>query len=89
MVEGTFWSPSLIDRWRGFLGRGVPKDGTLRHRYAFISNIGYNLQYLQFLDYQIEEIPLHATVYTQTLKSFVITGMGIVEAICWYLWLFT
>lgn len=84
LADGEFWSPTLIDTWRRLLRRGVADDGTLRHRYAFVSNIGYNLQYLQFLDYQRADVPLHATVYTQTLKSFVITGMGVVEAVCWY-----
>lgn len=85
MEDEGFWCPNLIDQWRNFLSRGVPSDGALRHRRPFISNLGYSLQYLQFLDYQIREVNLHATVYTHTLKSFVIAGMGIIEAVSWYL----
>lgn len=85
MAEQSFWCPTLVDTWRAFLRRGIPDDGALQHRRAFVSNIGYNLQFLEFTNYQIAETPLHATVYTQTLKSFVITGMGIVESLMWYL----
>jgi hypothetical protein len=84
MAKGEFWTPTGIDTWRRYLSRGIPNDRTLAHRYAFVSNIGYNLQYMQFLNYQLSEISLHFTIATQTLKSFVITGMGVVEAICWY-----
>ena len=80
-----FWCPTLIDSWRAFLRQGIADDGTLQHRNAFISNIGYNLQFMEFSNYQILEVHLHATVYTQTMKSFVVTGMGIVEALMWYL----
>jgi len=85
MAQEGFWCPTLIDEWRAFLRRGIPSDNVLNHRNAFVSNIGYNLQYLEFLNYQIKEVELHATVYSQTLKSFVISGMGIIEAIMWYL----
>ena len=80
-----FWCPKLIDTWRDFLRRGIIDNGTLNYHRAFISNIGYNLQYLEFLNYQNHEVRLHAIVNTQTMKSFVITGMGVIEALMSYL----
>lgn len=79
-----FWCPNLIDQIRAFLRRGVTDDGVLAHNYAFVSNIAYNLQYLEFLNYLLTEKELHVTVRTQTQKTFVITGMSIIEAILWY-----
>ena len=85
MSDEGFWCPILIDGWRIFIGRGIKTDGVLENRHAFKSNIGYTLQHLEFLDHQINNENLHSTIYSQTLKSFIISGMGIIEAICWYL----
>lgn len=79
-----FWCPTLIEDWRNFLRRGILDDGLLKHHKAFISNIGYSLQYLQFLNFQLEETALHSTVKSQTIKSFIVTGMGVVESLTWY-----
>lgn len=79
-----FWCPNLIGPLRVFLSRGIADDGVLSHNPAFISNLGYNLQYLEFLNHLLTENELHATVRTQTQKTFVITGMSIIEAILWY-----
>ncbi|MFN0299931.1 MAG: hypothetical protein ACKVQU_06215 [Burkholderiales bacterium] len=85
MAQEGFWSPDPIDHIHAFLGRGISdKGGVLAHTYAFVRNLGYSLQYLQFLDYTLRETPLHFTVHTQTQKSFVITGMSLIEAILWY-----
>lgn len=85
MAVDEFWCPNtLIDTWRRFLGRGIRKDSTLKHRHAFISNIGYSLQYLEFLDHQLSSVRLHSTIEKHMNKSFVVTGMSIVEAIMWY-----
>lgn len=81
----SFWCPSSIDRIHSFLRRAIPKDGTLEHDYAFVRNICYNLQYLEFLNHLMSEHNLHATVSIQTKKTFVISGMSIVEALLWYL----
>src|SRR5687767_10622819 len=82
--EQGFWCPNLIDQIRLFLRRGILDDGVLAHNYAFVSNIAYNLQYLDFLNHLLTETELHVTVQTQTQKSFVVTGMSIIEAILWY-----
>lgn len=79
-----FWCPNLIDQIRTFLRRGITNDSVLAHNHAFVSNIGYNLQYIEFLNHLLTDQKLHVTVQTQTQKSFVITGMSIIEAILWY-----
>ena len=83
--QSSFYCPSLINDWRNFFYQGIPDDGTIKHRYAFVRNIGYSLQYIEFLDYQITEINLHETVLIQSYKSFIVIGMGIIEALLYYL----
>jgi hypothetical protein len=79
-----FWCPNLVDSIRAFLRQGIPDDGVLAHGRAFVSNIAYNLQYLEFLNHLLTEKQLHSTVRTQSQKSFVITCMSIIEAVLWY-----
>jgi hypothetical protein len=91
VAAGDFYSPHGIDAIHAFLRRGMPMaDNPLEYDKAYVRNIGYNLQYLEYLSHTIDEHlggtePLHVTVLTLTYKTFVITGMGIVEAILWYL----
>jgi hypothetical protein len=80
-----FWSPSPVGQIHNFIGRGVPKEGSfLDHRHAFIRNIAYNLQYLEYLNYTLIETQLHSTVQALTQKTFVMTGMSVIEALLWF-----
>jgi hypothetical protein len=83
-ADDGFWCPNPINKIRVFLRRGIKDDDVLAHHQAFVSNIAYNLQYLEFLNHLLTEKSLHATVLTQTEKTFVITGMSVIEAILWY-----
>src|SRR5438270_196630 len=83
-ADDGFWCPTLIDKIRVFLRRGIKNDNVLDYRQAFVSNIAYNLQYLEFLNHLLTEKNLHATVLNQTQKTFIITGMSVIEAILWY-----
>lgn len=80
-----FYCPNGVDAIHAFLRRGIPKDDpTLAHGYAFVRNIAYNLQYLEYLNYTLSETELHVTVRTLAQKTFVITGMSVIEAILWF-----
>ena len=79
-----FYCPNSIGSLRSFFWNSIPDDGTLQHRNGFVNNIGYNLQYLEFLNHLITETRLHCTVIALTQKTFVVVGMGIVEALLWY-----
>lgn len=86
MVEQDdgFWCPNPIQTIRKFLYGGIEEDNVLAHRQAFVSNIAYHLQYLEFLNRQLLETKLHTVIKTQIQKTFVVTGMSIIEAILWY-----
>lgn len=83
-LDDVFWSPNRIDTLRNFLHRAIEQDNVLAHRQAFVSNIAYHLQYLEFLNHQLIETKLHSVIKTQIQKTFVVTGMSIIEAILWY-----
>lgn len=83
-IEG-YYCPNGVDVIHAFLRRGIPKDDpTLSHGRAFVRNIAYNLQYLEYLNYTLCDTELHVTVRTLTQKTFIITGMSIIEAILWF-----
>ena len=80
-----FFCPAAVDTVHAFVLRGIPKaDQVLAHSYAYFRNIAYNLQYREFLSHTFDEAELHATVRTLSQKTFVITGMSVVEAVLWY-----
>ena len=80
-----FYCPAGIDAIHSLLRQGIKKENSvLSHGYAYVRNVAYNLQYLEYLNYVLSETELHVTVQTLTQKTFVITGMSIVEAILWF-----
>lgn len=83
-ADEGFWCPNKVDRIRLFLRRGMPKDKVIKHDSAFVANIAYHFQYLEFLNHLLTEKQLHVIVRQQTQKTFVVTGMSIIEAILWY-----
>ena len=76
--------PNYIDKYTTFLRRSIPDDGILLHHHGFIKNIGYCFQYLEYLDDLLKDDTLHAVVKVHSQKSFIISAMGVVEAILWY-----
>jgi len=83
--QNHFYCPALIDAWSDYFYKGILDDGTIEHRYAFVRNIGYSLQYLEYLDNLILTSNLHETVLVQSFKSFIVIGMGIIEALLYYI----
>jgi hypothetical protein len=80
MSDEQFYCPTPVDQWRSFLKQGLSTlDWSASH--GQLSNIAYNLQYLEFLDHQVHHNYLHASVGTITHKMMVVTGMSIVESI--------
>lgn len=80
-----FWCPTSVDSIHVFLTRAIPRgESVLTDAYAYKRNIAYNLQYLQFLNWTLTETRLHSTVYVLTVKTFIITGISVIESILWY-----
>ena len=75
------WYPSPIKEYQDvFL-----MDTTTPENYMLLKNICYNMQYLEFLNKELNELELSAVLRPMTIKYFVITGMSILEGIFTYI----
>ncbi len=71
------WYPIPIETYKNYLKIDFTvKDGHLIQR-----NIAYNLQYLEYLEKQLEELELSSVLYVMTCKSYIVIGMGIIEGL--------
>lgn len=81
-TPNIFWHIKSVHLYKAYLRQGI---GKTEYSKELISNISYNIQYLEFLNSIIfNPSEIHSVVWTQSLKSFVITGMGIIEAILYH-----
>lgn len=67
-----------------YLGRGLRDDGTIAHHRAYVRNVAYSLQYVDYLLGELEHGDLRLTLHSQACKSVIVVGMGVVEALLWY-----
>ena len=82
MDDDRFYCPNLINEYCSFLNSNLMIE---ENKFAYTKNIGYSLQYLQYLVFTLENTNLHNIIYLQTIKTFIITGCSIVESILWIL----
>lgn len=81
---GKKWLPTPISTLETYLGRAL-NSRCVRHTHAIKKNIAYNLQYLQFQHQLLTEFCITSVLRTQTWKTIIIIGTGILEAIGYYL----
>src|SRR5690606_15609300 len=72
-----------IDRYRIFFETGIKVNDAFPRIYEIISNLSYASQYLEYLTGKIREEG-HSIVYTHLIKTYLITGMGVIESTIWY-----
>ena len=86
MPQSEFFGlPIPINWWRHYLEKGCSNTNHLKHHGALISNLGYSLQYIEYLDHLCHEKGRHYTVQTLTYKTFVVTSMSFIEGLAFYL----
>lgn len=71
------WYPTSIDIFK----YSLKLDTNIENAQALRSNLAYNLQYIEFLEKELVELHLSNVLYTMLVKSYVITGMSILEGI--------
>lgn len=71
------WYPTPIDT----LKYSVKIDMSIENARALHSNIAYNLQYIEFLEKELEELNLSSVVYIMVVKNSVIISMSIIEGL--------
>lgn len=75
------WSPTPVGNFEKALTQGDFRG----MNYELRKNIAYSLQYLQYLQLQLDELRLHSVILTQLWKSYIIISMGIVEGLFYHL----
>ena len=71
------WYPTSIDT----LKNSIKIDTSIENARALHSNIAYNLQYIEFLEKELEELNLSSVIYIKNIKNYVITSMSILEGL--------
>jgi len=86
-IDSGIWYPVSIKRLDALLykviysGRGHPKS------YALRRNIAYNLQHIEFMDRCIVDLKMSNVLVTQTWKSLIVVGCGVVESLLHFLFI--
>ena len=75
------WLPGSISSYReGVLVKYAGEPVTADHKlYPVVSNIAYNLQYLEYLNKCFEDLYLTSVLRAQNIKMFVLTSSQIIE----------
>ncbi|WP_143073020.1 hypothetical protein [Parapedobacter indicus] len=72
-----------INSFRDFFDTGIKINKAFPRTYELINNIAYATQYLEYLSKKINNEG-HSVILTHLYKTYLITGMGIIEAILLY-----
>lgn len=82
---GSAWYPVSIERLSSFLEKVICTGRGYSTTYALRKNIAYNLQYLEFQDRCLDDLKLSSVLITQTWKTFIVVGCGIIESLLHFL----
>jgi len=83
--QGSAWYPVSITRIESLLEKTVCSNQGYNHSYALRKNLAYNLQYIEFQDRVLQDIKLSSVLYTQTIKTIILVGSGVIESLLNYL----
>jgi len=81
--EQSTWYPASIPSLEQHLGIFITDNAFFNQSeaYPIRKNIAYSLQYIEFLNRILSDISLSSVLWTQNVKSFVVHGAAIIEAI--------
>lgn len=71
------WHPTLVSSFEAAL----KLDPSVSNYYELKKNLVYSLQYLEFLELECKELALTSVLSTMLYKTYVITGMSILEGL--------
>lgn len=74
------WYPQTVEKYKRSIK--VPYDTP--ENYRLNSNFAYSMQYIEYLEKQINELILPSVLKKMIYKSYIITGMGIIELLLVY-----
>src|SRR5258708_1618141 len=79
------WYPTSIGKLDDFFSPLIKRSFNVPNGYAVRKNLCYSLQYLEYHAQCLQQLSLSSVLLTMTYKQFVITGIGVIEAILYYL----
>lgn len=80
--HGDRWYPKSVEDFRTMLK--IPPVSEY-NGYSTSKNIAYNLQYLEYLQKQLDELSLSDVLAKMIRKNYIVVAMGIIEALFAYL----
>jgi len=79
------WYPTSVSRLDELLKTRIYRSTHIPNGYAIRKNLCYGIQYLQYVVASLEQLSLSEVLLTQSYKTFIVTGIGIIEGILFYL----
>lgn len=83
-AENDRWLPVSVHTHRAFLGKLIVPTAAVPHADGLKSNLAYSLQYLEYLDFTLQDLRITSVLSTITIKNFLIVGTSVIEAILYY-----
>lgn len=81
--KSIFWDVKSVTLYDNFFESGIQENEQFHRTYDLIKNLSYNVQYLEFISKAIKQ-DIHSIILTELIKTFVITGISIIESILYY-----
>jgi hypothetical protein len=78
------WYPNPVDNLRKHFSIFEFSNSEFKESNLIISNICYNLQYLEYLRKTLNELNLSSVLLIQTIKTYIINSISIIEA-CFFM----
>ena len=75
------WYPQPIDWYKDNLK--ILSSNAENER--IICNFAYNMQYIEFIEKELEDLKLSSVILTMLYKTYIVTSMGIIESLFSYL----
>jgi hypothetical protein len=85
MNSATQWYPIPVATWRRTISSFSFRDEPLIVDQNVISNLSYNLQYMEYIHQCLIELKLSAVLERQSIKSYVIVTVSVVECLLYHL----
>ena len=81
----TIYNLNPVRHFHDYLQQGLPSDAFVSYRRAYIRNISNALRYCEYIADALLDDTLNSVIRNQMIKTFIITGCGIIESILWIL----
>ena len=78
-----FWDVKGVVSYEVFFDSGIKENEMFHRTYELVKNLSYNVQYLEFINNVLKK-EIHKVIEIELIKTFVITGMSIIESILYY-----